>query len=52
MVVQGNLFRLAFVIVEEGQADVLGSGRVLEGEPIYAPLTQTLNSSGVLKLPS
>ena len=51
MVVQGNSFRMAFEIIEEGQADVLGSGLVLEGDPIYAPLT-TFNSSGVLKLPS
>ncbi|KAM0798267.1 hypothetical protein BDR22DRAFT_891572 [Usnea florida] len=52
MVVQGNSFRMAFLIVEEGQADVLGSGRVLEGDPIYTPLRRTFNPSGVLKFPS
>ena len=52
MVVQGNSFRMAFLIIEEGQENVLGYGRVLEGEPIYPPLTQTFNSSGILKLPS
>ena len=52
MVVQGNSFRMAFVIIEEGQEHVLGYGRVLEGEPIHPPLTQSFNSSGSLTLSS
>ena len=52
MILRGNSFRMAFVIIEEGQDHVLGYGRVLEGEPIHPPLTQSFNSSGSLKLPS
>ena len=52
MVVQGNSFRMAFSIMEEGQEHVLGYGRVLEGEPVHPPLTQVFNSSGILELPS
>ena len=52
MVVQGNSFRMAFVIIEEGQDYVLGYGRVLEREPDPPPLIQNFNSSEILKLPS
>ena len=52
MIVQGNSFRMAFLIIEEGQEHVLGYGRVLEGEPIQPLFTQFFNSSGILKLPS
>lgn len=52
MVVQGNSFRLVFVIVQEGQTQALGWGRVLEGERLPPPLTHTFNSSGVLRLSS
>ena len=39
MVVQGNPFHLAFVIIQEGETRALGYGRVLEGEPLHPPLT-------------
>ena len=52
MILQGNSFRMAFMIIEEGQERVLGYGRVLEGEPLPPPLTSSINSSGILELPS
>ena len=50
MVVQGNSFRLAFIIKQEGQAGDLGYGRVLKDDPFPSPLTQTFNSSGISRL--
>lgn len=50
MVVQGNPFGIALLVIEERH--VIGDGRVLQGEPILPSVTQTFNSSGVLKLPS
>ena len=37
MVVQGNSFRLIFLITQDGQTDTLGFGRVLEGKPLHSP---------------